>query len=70
VEGLGEEISAKRLTGGCEFLRISGGLSVNFDYKERIEYILDLLNPGLEEKSRMRWKGAGISTGRKRGSQF
>jgi hypothetical protein len=37
VGGLGEEISAKRLNGRSLFLRISGGLSVNFEYAERIE---------------------------------
>jgi hypothetical protein len=63
VEAFGEEISAERLIGGDLLLRISGELSVNFEQKERIEYIRYLLNRGLEEKSRMRWRSAGISTG-------
>jgi hypothetical protein len=44
-------------------VRISGGLSVYGEQEERIEYIRYLLNRVLEEKSRMRCKGARISTG-------
>jgi hypothetical protein len=39
---------------------ISGGLWVNFECKERIEYTICLLNRILEKKSRLRWEGAGI----------
>ena len=62
VGSLGEEISAKRLIGRYLFLRISGGLSVNFEYAERIEYRIYFLNGMLEKKSRLRWEVAGIST--------
>jgi hypothetical protein len=63
VGGLREKRSAKRLTGRSLLLRISGGFSVNFEYQKIIEYTIYLLNRILEEKSRMRWKGAGILTG-------
>jgi hypothetical protein len=53
VPSLGEEISAKRLIGGSLFLRISGGLSVTVEDKERIDYIIDFLNRILEGRSRM-----------------
>jgi hypothetical protein len=53
----------KRLTGRDLFPRISGGLSVDFKYAERIEYGIYLLNGILEKKSRLRWEVAGISTG-------
>jgi hypothetical protein len=55
--------TAKRLIGGYLFLRISGGWSVDFEDAERIEYGIYLLNRIVEEKSRMRWEGAGILTG-------
>jgi hypothetical protein len=38
VGGLGEEISAKRLIGGYLFWTRSRGLSVDFEYEERIKY--------------------------------
>jgi hypothetical protein len=50
------------LFGGYLFVRISGGLSVDFEDAERIEYRIYLLNGILEKKSRLRWKGAGILT--------
>jgi hypothetical protein len=50
--------TAKRLIGRHLFLRISGGLSVNFEYVERIEYRIYLLNGILEKQSRLRWEGA------------
>jgi hypothetical protein len=53
----------KRLIGRYLFLRISGGLSVNFESAERIEYKIYLLNGMLEKKSRLRWEGVGILTG-------
>jgi hypothetical protein len=62
VGGLGEEISAQRLTGRYRFLRISGGLSVHFEDAERIKYRIYLFNGILEKKSRLRWKMAGILT--------
>jgi hypothetical protein len=44
-------------------LRISRGLSVNFEYAERIEERRYLLNGILEKKSRVRWEVAGILRG-------
>jgi hypothetical protein len=41
---------------------ISGGLSVNFEYAEKIEERIYLLNGILEKKSRLRWEVAGILT--------
>jgi hypothetical protein len=55
--------TGKRSIGGSFSLRISGGLWGNFDDKKRIEDIVSLLNRVLEDKSRMRWKSAGIWTG-------
>jgi hypothetical protein len=53
----------KRLIGGESFLTISGGLSVNFEDKERIEYEIYLSNRGIEGRPRVLWEGAGIGTG-------
>jgi hypothetical protein len=55
--------TAKRLIGPSLFLRISGGLSVNFEHAERIESAIYLLNEILEKKSRLRWEIAGILKG-------
>jgi hypothetical protein len=54
--------TAKRLIGHYLFLKISGGLSVNFEYAERIESRIYLLSGILEKKSRLRWKVAEILT--------
>jgi hypothetical protein len=43
-------------------LRTSGGLAVNFEYAEKIEHKIYLLNGILEGKSRTGWEVAGILT--------
>jgi hypothetical protein len=48
----------KRLIGGQSFRTISGGLSVNFECKERIEYEISLSNRGIEGRPRVMWEAA------------
>jgi hypothetical protein len=54
--------TAKRLIGRHLFLKISGGLSVNFEYAERIEYRIYFLNGILEKKSRLQWQCGDIDS--------
>jgi hypothetical protein len=63
VEGLGDEISVKRSMRGYSFLTLSGRLSVNVEYKARIEYKIYLENRKIEGRSRLRWKDAGKRRG-------
>jgi hypothetical protein len=62
--------TGKRLTDPHLFLRISGGLSGNFEYPGRIKYALNVSNRILEKKSRLRWEGAGILIGDEKKGRF
>jgi hypothetical protein len=67
---IGETV--KRLTAPSLFLRISGRLSVNFEYTERIKYAINLLNEYLRRNHDWGGKVRGYwrEMRRRRGFQF